>query len=58
MKSKHFLLDSKVDHLMQIRQFLAFDTKLANNGSETSQIEKKKRIKLLLSNNYYKLQLT
>ena len=26
---------------MQIRQFLAFDTKLANNDSETSQIEKK-----------------
>ena len=32
-------------------QILAFDTELANNGSEPSQL-KKIHIKLLLSNNY------
>ena len=41
----------------EIMQILAFDTEFANNGSAPSQIEKI-HIKSLLSNNYYKPQLT
>ena len=50
MESNHFLLDSEVENLM-IMQILAFDSELANNGSEPSQL-KILHIKLILRNNY------
>ena len=53
MESNHFLLDSEVENLTHsiIMQILAFDSELANNGSDLSQ-HKILHIKLILRNNY------